>query len=161
QTLWLGVENTQPNTQSTEWCEIGWTKAYNGNPNNFHYGAFRVNGEYDDFPLYFAIEIGNSYHYQIARTYDGLYDMYINFQDVADCHANPFSLYVQVGLEYTAPSAYAEVNDPRQLEWRRATDLQWFSWGSLGTPVTSYEDGAAARWSWPDFPTHGRDWTTN
>ncbi len=154
--LWVYVES------SLEFCEIGWTKAYHGDASYRHYGAYAVNGEYLDFPIDFPVgSSGTTHHYQIHREYDGKYNLYIDNNDVQDCFANPFTLLVETGLEYTSPSAVAPVNDPRDLQWRRATDFAWFDWGSLSTSVTSLVYGSAARWNWEVYPTHGEDWTTN
>jgi hypothetical protein len=95
-----------------------------------------------------------------VRQYDGLYNFYIDNQDVGDCHANPFTLHVKVGLEYTHPNDKAAQNDPRELQWRRATDLIWFDWGSLGTPYSQFasSNNGRARWNWETAPTSGEDW---
>jgi len=174
QTLWLGVQNSRPwvdhngNACSPgpgcfwgDWCEIGWTKGGFGGGGYTHYYAFSVSGVYNQFQLNTPVgNFGVSHHYEIVRQYDGLYKMYIDLQEVADCYANPFSLWARTGLEYTYPTAKADTNNPRSLQWRD-TNLNWHDWGSNNTPVNSEVFGSAARWSWVTFPTYGADWTTN
>lgn len=165
--LWVGVDSSQVSSGIPDWCEVGWTKGWtdaSGNKQSgyAHFYARYLNGAYSEaFPGTPVGAAGTSHHYQIFRQYDGKYNVYIDNQDIGDCFANPFTLWAQVGLEYTSPTAKAEANDPRQLQWRRSSDLVWFNWGSLGTPVRSHQDGSSARWRWVTFPIYGRDWTIN
>jgi hypothetical protein len=160
QTLWVSVKS-----DPGQWCEVGWSKGFKGQPEAYHYWGFNVfeDGEWktDEFGIYVALgDYGTSHFYQISRQYDGLYNIYIDNNDVADCFVDPFTVDIDVGLEYTAPNAVAPVNEPREIQFRD-TNLNWHYMGELGTTMTENEVGSASRWDWVTQPTHGKDWTTN
>lgn len=162
QVPWVGVENSSYAARDY-WCEIGWTKGWtdgNQHDGNYRqYAAFRTHADgYEEFLLYYGIEVGRSYHYEIVRQYDGDYRLYIDLNHVGDCYADPFTLWVQTGLEYTSPDATANAVDPRELQIRRPTDLRWFYWGEVGNIEPPQIVGSRSRWQWQTYPTHGRDW---
>ena len=151
QTLWVNVNN------SSDWCEVGWTKAFKGDFNYLHYWGYGNAQGIDAFAIYYQIQQGFSYHYQIKRFNDNYYDVEIDNYDFANCNTSPFTLAATVGLEMTSPNATAAVVEPIELQWRRATDLVWFDWGSLSTTWDEQQTGPG-RWSWITEPTHGKDW---
>jgi hypothetical protein len=152
QTLWVGVNN-----DPGQWCEVGWTKGGFGFETYPYWGRFS-NGTYEAYPLYFGLgPPGTSHHWQIVRQYNGLYNVYIDNQDVADCFVDPFTLEIDVGLEYTSPSAAAPTVEPQDLQYRDI-NLVWHSWGEQGNVEDPQEVGPRSNFEWITEPTHGKDW---